>query len=87
MATTEKRAKLFQTGHSQAVRLPREFRFSGAEVSIRREGRRVVLEPIADTWAWFEEMDKLGPLDDDVVKAIRKKVPLQKRPALDKLFR
>lgn len=39
-------AKLFQHGGSQAVRLPREFQFDGGEVSIRRQGRNVVLEPL-----------------------------------------
>jgi antitoxin VapB len=39
-------AKLFRNGRSQAVRLPKEFRFEGDEVAIRREGQRVVLEPI-----------------------------------------
>jgi antitoxin VapB len=39
-------AKLFRNGRSQAVRLPKEFRFEGDEVSIRREGERVVLEPV-----------------------------------------
>jgi antitoxin VapB len=39
------RAKLFKTGGSQAVRLPRAYRFQGqTEVLIRREGRRIVLE-------------------------------------------
>ncbi len=42
----EKRAKLFQNGRSQAVRLPKEFRFEGTEVRIRRQGSGVVLEPI-----------------------------------------
>jgi len=42
----EKRAKLFPNGHSQAVRLPKEFRFEGTEVKIRREGNCVVLEPV-----------------------------------------
>jgi antitoxin VapB len=37
-------AKLFRNGRSQAVRLPREFRFEGDEVNIRRVGRRVILE-------------------------------------------
>ena len=46
-----KRAKIFQNGRSQAVRLPQEFRFSGDEVSIRREGNAVILEPIKrDAW-------------------------------------
>ncbi|HEY2714180.1 MAG TPA: AbrB/MazE/SpoVT family DNA-binding domain-containing protein [Chthoniobacterales bacterium] len=37
-------AKLFTTGGSQAVRLPKEYRFQGDEVFIRHEGKTVVLE-------------------------------------------
>jgi len=44
-----KRAKIFWTGRSQAVRLPREFRFEGDEVVVRREGKGVLLEPV-DAW-------------------------------------
>lgn len=44
------RAKLFQTGRSQAVRLPKEFRFSGAEVYVKRVGNAVVLLPLEDAW-------------------------------------
>jgi antitoxin VapB len=40
------RAKIFTNGRSQAVRLPREFRFEGKEVAIRREGDAVILEPV-----------------------------------------
>ena len=44
------RAKLFKNGGSQAVRLPKECRFStDGEVLVRREGRRVILEA-ADEW-------------------------------------
>ena len=39
-------AKLFRNGRSQAVRLPKEFRFEGEEVSIRRQGDSVILEPV-----------------------------------------
>lgn len=39
-------ARVFWTGRSQAVRLPREFRFQTEEVAIHREGDRVVLEPL-----------------------------------------
>ena len=39
-------AKLFKTGRSQAVRLPKEFRFKGDEVRISRHGSGVLLEPI-----------------------------------------
>ena len=45
-AGVEARAKLFWNGRSQAVRLPRAFRFEGDEVSIRRDGDSVVLEPL-----------------------------------------
>jgi len=44
--TLEKRAKLFKNGRSQAVRLPKEFRFEGSEVRIRRHGNGVLLEPV-----------------------------------------
>jgi len=46
MEVTVATAKLFRNGRSQAVRLPREFRFEGAEVSVRREGDAVILEPL-----------------------------------------
>ena len=42
------RAKLFKHGGSQAVRLPKAFRFEGSEVSISKEGDRVILEPVVD---------------------------------------
>jgi antitoxin VapB len=39
-------AKLFRNGRSQAVRLPKEFRFKGEKVNIRRSGEKVILEPL-----------------------------------------
>jgi antitoxin VapB len=48
----KKLARLFKTGGSQAVRLPREFRFDDAgEVWIHREGDRVILEARRDRWS------------------------------------
>jgi virulence-associated protein VagC len=40
------RAKVFWTGRSQALRLPKEFRFSVREVTVRRQGKGIVVEPI-----------------------------------------
>jgi antitoxin VapB len=52
-------AQLFQNGRSQAVRLPKEYRFEGDRVRIRRVAHGVLLEPfIADTARWFEELDR-----------------------------
>ena len=44
------RAKIFQSGRSQAVRLPKEFRFNGTEVYVKRVGNAVVLLPTEDAW-------------------------------------
>ncbi|HEY7099038.1 MAG TPA: AbrB/MazE/SpoVT family DNA-binding domain-containing protein [Terriglobales bacterium] len=52
-------AKVFQNGRSQAVRLPREFRFEGNEVRVTRLREGVLLEPIvADPEKWFAEIDR-----------------------------
>jgi antitoxin VapB len=54
-------AKLFQNGRSQAVRLPKEFRFEGDRVRIRRVPQGVLLEPlIPDTKEWFRQLDQFG---------------------------
>jgi antitoxin VapB len=45
-----KTAKLFKNGDSQAVRLPKEFRFQGKEVFLRRMGNAVVLLPKTKSW-------------------------------------
>lgn len=70
-------AKVFWSGRSQAVRLPKDLRFDADEVLIRREGRRVILEPIDDWgeafWSCFgalgedfelPERDTLAERDD-----------------------
>lgn len=45
-----KTAKLFKNGQSQAVRLPKEFRFEGDHVFIKKEGNVVLLIPEKKTW-------------------------------------
>lgn len=58
---TVKTAKLFTNGRSQAVRLPKEFRFEGDRVRIRRVNGGVLLEPMTlDVEAWFARMDRAG---------------------------
>lgn len=58
--TGHKRAKLFMHGGSQAVRLPKEFRFEGKEVTIRKDGDRIILEPVRhDTKKLWEDIDRL----------------------------
>jgi len=47
-------ARLFQSGRSQAVRLPKDFRFAGTEVGVRHFGNGVLLLPVEDPWATLE---------------------------------
>ncbi len=56
----ESRAKLFSHGGSQAVRLPKAFRFEGREVRVRKDGDRVILEPIMRDWdAFWARLDAI----------------------------
>lgn len=61
-------AKLFWSGHSQAIRLPRLFRLEGSEVRIEKQGNRLIIEPIENDWDF---LDKLQPVDDDFVQATK----------------
>jgi len=45
-----KTAKIFRNGQSQAVRLPKEFRFEDSEVFIKKSGNVVQLIPRSDSW-------------------------------------
>ena len=56
-------AKLFKNGDSQAVRLPKEFRFAGDEVLIKRVGSAVVLLPKAKSWDTLVESLQKFPAD------------------------
>lgn len=73
-------AKLFMTGKSQAVRLPKAFRFQGGEVYIRRDQDtgEVVLSAKQNSWeAFFQLADSVAiPAD---FMAIREDLPAQER--------
>lgn len=56
-------AKLFKNGKSQAVRLPKEFKFEGSEVYIKRIGQNVMLIPMNDPWGTL--IDSLDKFSDD----------------------
>ena len=56
-------AKLFKNGQSQAVRLPKEFRFEGTQVFIKRVGNAVLLLPEQGSWQVL--FDSLGLFSDD----------------------
>ncbi len=69
-------AKLFQNGKSQAVRLPKEFRFHGDKVFIKRMGNAVILLPYEQGWETLVE--SLTRFSDDFM-ADRQQPPPQER--------
>jgi antitoxin VapB len=72
------RAKIFQNGGSQAVRLPKKFRFRDDEVLVRRAGRGILLEP-ADEWpAAF--LACLGAWTDDIPRPPARKLGRKANP-------
>ena len=78
-------AKVFMSGGSQAVRLPRQFRVQAKELRIRRQGDALILEPVAEEeWGWLEALHSVS---DDYVDAIRgARGKGQARPGLDEAF-
>jgi antitoxin VapB len=70
-------AKLFQNGQSQAVRLPKKYRFPGDKVLIKRIGNAVVLLPYQDAWETL--FDSLEQFSDDFMSEDRQQPKSQER--------
>jgi antitoxin VapB len=83
---SDDRARVFWSGRSQAVRLPKEYRFDVDEVRIRRRGAAVILEPVATDWTWLDALHAGGTFDEDAAAAAREQPPEQERPELDSAF-
>jgi antitoxin VapB len=74
-------AKLFQNGQSQAVRLPKEFRFDNMkEVFIKKINGMVVLIPKSDSTVWDKMFDTLDDFSDDFM--VKREQPTQEREDL-----
>ena len=69
-------AKLFQNGKSQAVRLPKAYRFHGSKVYIKRMGNAIVLIPEHDSWQSM--IESLSLFSDDFM-AERVQPPVEER--------
>jgi len=72
--------KIFWSGRSQAVRLPKDFRFEAQEVRIRRHGKAVILEPLAENRDWLDAISAV--LDQDFAQAAEEQPAQQERPGL-----
>ena len=73
-------AKIFENGRSQAVRLPKKYRFSGDEVYIQKLGDIVVMVPKEKVWDVF--LEGLNEFPDDIFADDRLNGPFQERENL-----
>ncbi len=74
-------ARLFRNGDSQAVRLPKEFRFAGTEVLIKRVGDAVVLLPKARSWDTL--IGSLDKFPDDFMREREQPMEADPREGLE----
>lgn len=73
MHRLDRRVRLFRNGRSQAIRIPREFELSGDEAIIRKEGNRLIVEPV-EKGGLLSVLSQLQPIDDtfpDIDKGIQ----------------
>ena len=72
-----KTAKVFRSGNSQAVRIPKEFQLEGQEVEIRRRGDALILRPVTRKWAAL--IASLPRFTDDFMAEGRRQPAVQRR--------
>ena len=75
-----KTVKVFQSGNSQAVRIPKEYQVSGKDLIINKIGNTIVLFPIDDPWKLFK--NSLNEFSDDFFADGRKQPKIQGRKKL-----
>lgn len=62
----ERHVSLFRNGRNQAIRIPREFELAGTEAIIRKEGNRLIIEPIFSAQGLLALLETLEPLDESL---------------------
>ncbi len=72
-----KTARVFKSGNSQAVRIPKDFHLDGTEVEIIRQGGSLLLRPRKESWAAL--VNSLGMFSDDFMRDGRRQPPTQHR--------
>ena len=77
-----KTAKIFRSGNSQAVRIPKEFQLEGTEVEIQRRGETLILRPKRKSWTPF--LESLAKFSDDFMEQGREQPEPQER---DEVFK
>ena len=73
-------AKIFENGRSQAVRLPKEYRFNDEEVAVNKIGDVVILMPVGNKWSGF--LNSLNLFSEDFMNDGRNQSKVQERDPL-----
>ncbi|MFA9488066.1 MULTISPECIES: antitoxin [unclassified Mannheimia] len=72
-------AKLFWSGNSQALRLPKSFRFNADKVRIEKVGNKMIIEPIVEDWEWLDLLDTADPTMEEAILEARQSENTQER--------
>jgi len=62
---SERLVSIFRNGSNQAIRIPREFELAGTEATIRKDGDRLIIEPLPKPNRLLALLDGWEPLDED----------------------
>lgn len=76
MQQTERHVRLFRNGRNQALRIPREFEFDSNEAIIRKDGDRLIVEPIKKH-SLLTVLANLEPIDEDFPEVDEGLLPLE----------
>jgi antitoxin VapB len=63
--STEREVRLFRNGRNQALRIPRDLELPGRAATVRREGTRLIVEPVAGL-SLLGVLARLKPLDEEL---------------------
>lgn len=75
MTETERRVRLFRNGRNQALRIPREFELEGDEAILRKDGDRLIVEPVRKG-RLLSLLASLAPLDEPFLDVDQDLMPL-----------
>lgn len=78
--------KIFWSGRSQAVRIPKELRLQGDEATIRKVGTSLIIEPVTVDWAWIDRLHSRGGIDLEMAEASLEATPMPERSPGEELF-
>ena len=67
---TERHVRLFRNGRNQALRIPRDLELPGRAATLRKEGPRLIVEPLAGP-SLLEVLAKLKPIDEEFLRISR----------------